>query len=610
MSGSVRLVVLRGAARKSVRLDDYVDAAAEEAARDAERIWIKQLRHARVDAMPLRRRFTLREDSLWWFAELYLHKEQAVLRIVRTLAALERLADEEAPAALEVTSADPVAGHVLAAFCAARGLGTTARRAPWPDRAALARMDARSAWLHGAALASRLRSRKPPRPAGQVAAAAFVHQAFVRGGSDTLTGESYIGPVLEALGRRLPAGALTLVGLGPAANFKARRWWHPVAGASVPPVTPIESYAPYRRLAPARGIWRARHAWRRALWGSRDLRGHAVIRGCDCWPVIARELAGVALLQWPWSARAMDEAGAALDALEPAVAVTYAEAGGWGRALVLEARRRGIPSAGLQHGFIYRHWLNYRHEPDEMQPDPGHAQDAGFPHPSATLLFDGFAAAHLEQAGAFPAGTLTVTGSPRLDALAEAVRTISPAEVLQARDVVGAAPDDALALVVTKQREAAAALAPVLAAAERLPGVRIVIKAHPAETVDVYQSLVQGRRTVSVLPAAAPLAPLLAAARAVVTVNSTLALDAAVLDLPALVVGLPNNLSPFVAAGMLAAGEPATMDEDLRRILYDEEFRHRLAEARREVLARCRMGSDGRAAERAADAVLRLAGRG
>ena len=66
----------------------------------------------------------------------------------------------------------------------------------------------------------------------------------------------------------------------------------------------------------------------------------------------------------------MDEAGAALDALRPRVALTYAEAGGWGRALMLECRRRGIPSVGLQHGFIYRHWLNYLHEPDEMAPDP------------------------------------------------------------------------------------------------------------------------------------------------------------------------------------------------------------------------------------------------
>jgi hypothetical protein len=73
----------------------------------------------------------------------------------------------------------------------------------------------------------------------------------------------------------------------------------------------------------------------------------------------------------------MDEAGAALDILQPTVVLTYAEAGGWGRALMLEARRRNIPSVGLQHGFIYRTWLNYLHEPDEMQ--PGAAGDAGFP---------------------------------------------------------------------------------------------------------------------------------------------------------------------------------------------------------------------------------------
>ena len=66
----------------------------------------------------------------------------------------------------------------------------------------------------------------------------------------------------------------------------------------------------------------------------------------------------------------MDEAGAALDRLAPDVAVTYAEAGGWGRALMLEARRRGIPSVGLQHGFIYRHWLNYLHDADEMTASP------------------------------------------------------------------------------------------------------------------------------------------------------------------------------------------------------------------------------------------------
>ncbi len=64
------------------------------------------------------------------------------------------------------------------------------------------------------------------------------------------------------------------------------------------------------------------------------------------------------------------------------------------------------------------------------------------------------------------------------------------------------------------------------------------------------------RPNVRVLPPQAPLAPLLCASRAVVTVNSTVAIDAAVLGVPALVIGLPNNLSPFVEAGLMAGVPP------------------------------------------------------
>ena len=103
-----------------------------------------------------------------------------------------------------------------------------------------------------------------------------------------------------------------------------------------------------------------------------------MIDGIDLWELVAPELDGIADLQFPWSARAMDEAGAALDRLAPGAVVTYAEAGGWGRALTLEARRRAIPVIALQHGFIYRHWLNYRHEADEMIASPANSADRGF----------------------------------------------------------------------------------------------------------------------------------------------------------------------------------------------------------------------------------------
>jgi UDP-N-acetylglucosamine 2-epimerase len=305
----------------------------------------------------------------------------------------------------------------------------------------------------------------------------------------------------------------------------------------------------------------------------------------------------------------MDEAAAVLDARTPRVTVTYAEAGGWGRAIVLECRRRGIPSVGLQHGFIYRHWLNYLHEADEMNADAAHNADRGFPRPTRTLLFDDYAAEHLREAGRFPNDSLAVSGSPRLDALAATVHALSSEAAERAKTEAGAN-TRTLVLVTTKHREAQNVLRTFLDAAGLVDDVHVAIKTHPAETPDVYTDLVAGRPNVTVVQAAAPLAPLLRASRAVVTVNSTVALDAAVLGVPSLVIGLPNNLSPFVDAGVMAGAsgrEKGEIARALHQILYDEEFRKGLKATQRTFLARFRVQADGHAAERAADAIVNLA---
>jgi glycosyltransferase involved in cell wall biosynthesis len=598
--------------RREVHLEAYLDAASEERAAVEAIAWIKSLRHAHVDGLRLRHRFMFRGDSLWWFAELYLHKQQVISTVFRTLTALEALVERERPRAL----------HCVRGGAIARGLApqvATARRVlyhgprgfPRSTALRLASMEARASSLNAVALASRLRARALPAVEPKPRALAFVHRAFWRADSGDGSAEAYIGPVLEALERRLASGTLAYVSVGPASNFRARRWWHPLrGGSSSGTVRPVEAYAPLAKLEASRGVWRERHQMRRALWQSADLRSLSVIRNCDCWPVVREELAGIALLQWPWSARAMDEAAAALDACRPRVVFTYAEAGGWGRAIVLESRRRGIPSVGLQHGFIYRHWLNYLHEPDEMTTDSEPDGDRGFPCPTLTLLFDDYAARHLKEEGRFPSEALAVTGSPRLDALAKDVTCLTPEAIEQARAAAGAG-TRTLVLVTTKHREARAVLGTLLDAAATLRAVHVVIKAHPAETPEVYAELVAGRPNVAVLPASAPLAPLLRASRAVVTVNSTVALDAAVLGIPALVIGLPNNLSPFVEAGIMAGvdgTDAASTARALDQILYDEEFRRELGRAQQRFLSRFNIAADGRAAERAAEAIVKLAG--
>ena len=587
-----------GSGSRTVDLLSYVEPEQEERAQEDAYAWIKAMRHLQVDGESFRTRFTLRGDSLWWFAELFLHKEQAILNACRALAAFDTLIERERPLVVR-TGAHRFSG-VIAQAAAARKVRYEGPG--WVQRARDARvkMDARASALAVAARLSRFRSGRVPRAPARVAA--FVHRAFWKKDVGDGSAESYIGPVLHEIESRVGRTNVAYVGVGPRSNFRARRWWHAILPREDHGIVPIERYAPPRALAASRAVFAARHQVRRLLWQSADLRAHAVIHGCDCWPLVREQLAGIALLQFPWSARAMDEAAAALEALEPSIALTYAEAGGWGRALALECRRARVPLAALQHGFIYRHWLNYRHEPDEAAADPRNPADAGFPFPAGTLLFDDRTAEYLASAGRFPAATLHVTGSARLDDMHATIARLSPADLENARRAAGAHHGRPLVLFAAKEREARRWLPALMAAAAAIPDMQLAIKPHPAETPDVYASIASGVANERVLGSDAPLPALLAAARAIVTVNSTVAIDALTLGVPSVVIGLPNNLTPFVEADLMAGGNSAgEIQAAIRKVLYNQEFRRRI-EGRRSA------GAAGEAASRSAEAIAGLMG--
>jgi hypothetical protein len=555
-----RVTIVGGDRRtRAVSLDAYLDARAIETSERDANAWIKSLRHALVDGVPLRDRLTYRGDSLWWFVELYLHKQRTVVSACRAIRALDTLIARERP------------GHISATG--------------------------------------------PPLLRLLVSQAAGRHRIQSAGRSQRCAREEegYVGPVLRALEERLPRGGLALVGLGPRTNFRMRGWRHRLAefndpGARALPLAPIEAFAGWRAIQPSMDVWRDRGRVLRALLGSDDVRRAAIVDGYDIWPAIRADLLGVSHLQLPWSARSMDEAAAALDTLRPRVVLTYAEAGGWGRALALEARRRGIPVVGLQHGFIYRHWLNYRHEPDEMAPSPANRADAGFPRPDLTLVYDGFARLHLMEAGHFPPSAIAVTGSPRLEAFAEAGRRLTAADREHVRAAAGAKPGQKLVVLATKFSQIGEWLGPLVDAIAPISDAHLVVKCHPAETVEPYEAVTAAAANVRVMAAGTDLGSLVACADLIVTVNSTAAIEAMALDVPGLVLALPNNLSPFVDSGALAGVErPAEIATAMRRLLYDQAARRSLAEHRRAFIERYGMVSEGGAAARAADAILRLA---
>jgi hypothetical protein len=606
---SAALIVESGQSDRSLTFDDLVTAdVAERAEADANQ-WIKRLRHVRVDGLTLRDRFTCRGDSLWWFVELYLHKRRVVTRAFRAMYALDALAAER-PKAWRVDGLPPVEAHVARLVATRHAFpchgAPPSSRTPRGDPT----LRAKAIFHTATALADRLRPARA-KPTHDVTVGAFVHSAFSPGGAGD---EAYAGPVLREIERRIGAGALQLIGLGPRTNFRVRRWRDRFREFTDPaarglPLVPVGAFAQWADLQASLAQWRARGEVARALRRSQGLRAAAIVDGYDLWDVLAPELDGIADLQLPWSTRAMDEAAAALDRLRPRVVLTYAEAGGWGRALVLEARRRSIPVVALQHGFIYRHWLNYLHEPDEMVPSPTNLADRGFPLPDRTLVFDDLAREHLESRGHFPPASLVVTGSARLDALVERVRQIDRAARLAILTAIGASENVPVVVVAAKYSQIASAYGALVAAMRELPDAILVVKPHPAEGSEPYVAAARGAANVRMAPPQLSLAELTAAAAVLVTANSTAAIEAMLLDVPALVVALPNNLSPFVQLGAMAGAHgPAEIRPTLEGLLYDEMMRDRLAAARQHVIARYGIAADGHAATRAADVVLSLFG--
>ena len=582
---------------RAVPLSSYLDAAAEERAQIDARAWIKAVRGVRVNGASMRARFTAGADSLWWFTELYLHKEQAIVAMLRAVSAVDALVARERPSSIAWRTGDPVTEYAALARAARHGLGSDPRGAELRLKSSERRVRARA---HALRLADRNRRATPTR-LGRARIAAFVHRAFVDPAEGAAAGERYIGRVLSAVEQRLPPGELQTLVVGPRRSFRKRRWWDPMVGGQEGLVA-IEALGGARSERD-RQVWASRHEFLAALEASAELRQHATVDGTDCWPIVHAQLVGVVWLQWPWSVRSMDRAGTAFDEMQPRVAVTYAEAGGWGRALALEARRRGVPLVGIKHGFIYRHWLNYVHEPDELAASEERPEDSGFPRPARTLVFDRYAERHLLERAHFPESAVEIVGSAERDAIVETVRATTQDDRDAARQRLGIAAGRHVILCATKFSEAKDVLPRLAAAVRSLTTVHMIIKAHPAEGTDGYAALAGGN--ISVVPATESLGALLALADAVVTVNSTVAVDALVLGIPALSIGQPNNLLPFVEAGaMLGANTERDIGDALSQLVSEAGLRAVLVQR---GVALVGDPSNGSATENAAQAILAMA---
>jgi spore coat polysaccharide biosynthesis predicted glycosyltransferase SpsG len=173
---------------------------------------------------------------------------------------------------------------------------------------------------------------------------------------------------------------------------------------------------------------------------------------------------------------------------------------------------------------------------------------------------------------------------------------------------VGASAGQAVIVVAAKFSQIAHVFPQLVKAVGEISGARLVIKPHPAETAAPYLAAARHAPHVAVAPGDADLANLTRIARLLITVNSTAAIEAMVMGVPSLVLAMPNNLTPFVEAGAMSGvfdGDP--IGPILQSLLVDEHSRAAVLRGSEAFMTRYRVASDGGAARRAAEHIVRLA---
>jgi hypothetical protein len=563
--------------------------------------WIKRLRHVSYDGRSMRERFTYRHDSLWWFTELFLYKTRRLETALATLVALDAARDQHAPAGFVIDT------DSLVVRDAAHLFGRT-HRVPVDTRGRRGDRErhARTSYLTG--LTSTLSSARPRAPVflpGTTSIAAFVQTSFA-GPAMPKAGRpsSFVPQVLDALAGRLGPDTLLCIGIGPRRNLRRRRGHAMISAGDGLPVTPIERLVPHGQLGGALELWRRRAELAQQITTGESVRAAGRVREYDLWTVLNRELEAVALHQWPWSARAMDETAAALGAIKPELVLTYAEASAWGRAVILESRRRQIRSVAIPHELAETDSFIFSHEPDEIS---AAGSDAGFPAPDRVLVFDERTATRLDEVGHLPLARIAITGHPRSDELRmKRLVRLTVAERAELRRALDVPSERRLAVLVARPGELGPLMEAILDAAVRLPQVHLAIRAHPGDAPSILQTLIASAANISLVPESIDPARLLAGSDGLITRESAVAVDALAVGVPSLIVGTPDHLAPLVDAGiMLGAAAPEDVGPAFEALLYDDRVRKRLSR----VVGAHSAGHDragARAADRAADVILEL----
>ncbi len=291
----------------------------------------------------------------------------------------------------------------------------------------------------------------------------------------------------------------------------------------------------------------------------------------------------------------------------PRLIVMINEYGLFERAVVVAAKRAGVPILAIQHGVIHPTHPGYMYDDDEIS-RTGSVEAPYCPLPDRTAVYGPYHKDLLTEASAYPKESVVVTGQPRYDVLHSAERMYDRSHIVRE---LGLERDQRLLLWATQTHglpghENEINRDTVYEAVTHLKDVQLVIKLHPGE--DQRASLYRGDPRIQPVIAAgdADTYALLYACDLMLTRHSTTAAEAVVLDKPVILLNLSGEPDPveFVREGV-AAG--VYQKEDLlptiEELLRDDSS---LANHRKRYVEKYLYRADGKATERVVELMRQM----
>jgi UDP-N-acetylglucosamine 2-epimerase len=136
---------------------------------------------------------------------------------------------------------------------------------------------------------------------------------------------------------------------------------------------------------------------------------------------------------------------------------------------------------------------------------------------------------------------------------------------------------------------------------------RLIIKPHPTESIKIYNPIIKKYKNVILHKSSDDFSSLIVSSDILVTLISTVAIEAAVLDKPIICIDTSNKESMFASSGI--AIEVKNLEElipAIKDVLYNEDTRQKLAEARAKFVYEHAYKQDGNASERVANLIVQM----